>query len=90
MVQKQKRSLVTDNLNTHQSEALVHMIAKMEGISEEALGVKEKSGIDSYGAFPLGTRLQMLGHGAFAKHVVTKLAGSFGGRLTHYYNSFSL
>jgi DDE superfamily endonuclease len=40
-----KWHLVTDNLNTHQSETLVRMIAKMEGIPENALGVKEKTGI---------------------------------------------
>jgi len=40
-----KWHLVTDNLNTHQSETLVRMIAEMEGIPEEVLGVKEKSGI---------------------------------------------
>jgi|SRR5579864_2081376 len=40
-----KWRLVTDNLNTHQSETLVRLVAKMEGIPEDALGVKEKSGI---------------------------------------------
>lgn len=40
-----KWHLVADNLNTHQSETLVRMIAEMEGIPEETLGVKEKSGI---------------------------------------------
>lgn len=40
-----KWHLVTDNLNTHQSETLVRMVASIEGIPEEALGVKEKSGI---------------------------------------------
>lgn len=40
-----KWNIVTDNLNTHQSEALVHLIAKMEGISAESLGIKGKSGI---------------------------------------------
>ena len=40
-----KWRLVTDNLNTHQSETLVRLVASMEGIPEEALGVKEKSGI---------------------------------------------
>jgi putative transposase len=37
--------IVTDNLNTHQSETLVRMIAQMEGIKEDSLGIKEKSGI---------------------------------------------
>jgi transposase len=40
-----KWRLIMDNLNTHQSETLVRYIAKMEGIEEAALGVKEKSGI---------------------------------------------
>jgi len=40
-----KWHLVTDNLNTHQSETLVRMVASIEGTTEEALGVKEKSGI---------------------------------------------
>jgi hypothetical protein len=40
-----KWHVVTDNLNTDQSETLVRIIAAMEGISEDALGVKEKSGI---------------------------------------------
>lgn len=40
-----KWHVVTDNLNTHQSETLVRMIAKMEGIPENFLGIKEKSGI---------------------------------------------
>ena len=34
-----------DNLNTHQSEALVRWVAHMEGIPSEAFGVKGKSGI---------------------------------------------
>ena len=34
-----------DNLNTHQSETLVRWIAEMEGVPEEDLGVKGKSGI---------------------------------------------
>ena len=37
--------IVIDNLNTHMSEAAVRFIAAMEGISEESLGVKGKSGI---------------------------------------------
>jgi transposase len=40
-----KWHIVADNLNTHQSETLVRMIAKMEGIQEDSLGIKEKSGI---------------------------------------------
>jgi len=34
-----------DNLNIHQSEALVRWIAQREGIAREALGTKGKSGI---------------------------------------------
>jgi DDE superfamily endonuclease len=34
-----------DNLNIHQSEALVRWVARMEGIKEETLGIKGKSGI---------------------------------------------
>ena len=37
--------LVLDNLNTHQSEALVRWIADLEGIEQETLGAKGKSGI---------------------------------------------
>ena len=37
--------LVMDNLNTHQSEMLVRWIADLEGIKQETLGVKGKSGI---------------------------------------------
>lgn len=40
-----KWHIVVDNLNTHQSESLVRLIAKMEGIDEGSLGIKEKSGI---------------------------------------------
>jgi transposase len=36
--------VVCDNLNTHQSEALVRFVAKLSGIQED-LGVKGKSGI---------------------------------------------
>jgi hypothetical protein len=36
---------VLDNLNIHQSEALVRWVAEREGIAAEALGVKGKSGI---------------------------------------------
>jgi putative transposase len=34
-----------DNLNIHQSEALVRWIAEMENVSEEVVGVKEKCGV---------------------------------------------
>jgi transposase len=37
--------LMLDNLNIHQSEALVRWIADLEGIEQETLGVKGKSGI---------------------------------------------
>jgi putative transposase len=40
-----KWHILVDNLNTHQSEALVRWIAEMEGISQEILGTKGKSGI---------------------------------------------
>ncbi|HYU74895.1 MAG TPA: transposase [Ktedonobacteraceae bacterium] len=40
-----KWHILMDNLNTHQSESLVRWIAEMEGISQEALGDKGKSGI---------------------------------------------
>ncbi len=40
-----KWHILVDNLNTHQSEALVRWIAEMEGISQETLGTKGKSGI---------------------------------------------
>jgi len=40
-----KWRLIMDNLNTHQSETLVRIIAAMEGVKEEELGVKGKSGI---------------------------------------------
>lgn len=40
-----KWHLIMDNLNTHQSESLVRWIAEMEGIPEEIVGIKEKSGI---------------------------------------------
>jgi transposase len=36
---------VLDNLNIHQSEALVRWVADREGIAAESLGVKGKSGI---------------------------------------------
>ena len=37
--------IMVDNLNIHQSEALVRWIAQREGIAPETLGVKGKSGI---------------------------------------------
>ena len=40
-----KWHLMLDNLNIHQSEALVRWVAEGEGISPETLGVKGKSGI---------------------------------------------
>lgn len=40
-----KWRLIMDNLNTHQSESLVRWIAQREGVTEEELGVKDKSGI---------------------------------------------
>ena len=39
--------VVCDNLNTHQSEALVRFVAELSGIQED-LGVKGKSGILLY------------------------------------------
>lgn len=36
---------VLDNLNIHKSEALVRYIAKMEGIAQEELGQKQRTGI---------------------------------------------
>jgi transposase len=40
-----KWHLMLDNLNIHQSEALVRWIAEREGIDQETLGVKGKKGI---------------------------------------------
>jgi DDE superfamily endonuclease len=40
-----KWHLMVDNLNIHQSEALVRWVAKREGIAQETLGIKGKSGI---------------------------------------------
>jgi hypothetical protein len=37
--------LILDNLNVHQSEALVRWIAEQEGIDQDTLGVKGKLGI---------------------------------------------
>ena len=36
---------IVDNLNTHKSEALVRLVAKIEGIPESELGVKDRKGI---------------------------------------------
>ncbi len=40
-----KWRIMLDNLNIHQSEALVRWVAEQEGIAPESLGVKGKSGI---------------------------------------------
>jgi len=40
-----KWHLMLDNLNIHQSEALVRWVADLEGIEQETLGVKGKRGI---------------------------------------------
>jgi DDE superfamily endonuclease len=40
-----KWHIILDNLNIHQSEALVRWVAEREGMAEEALGIKGKSGI---------------------------------------------
>lgn len=40
-----KWHLMLDNLNIHQSEALVRWIADLEGIEQQTLGLKGKSGI---------------------------------------------
>src|SRR6266699_2412340 len=40
-----KWHVVLDNLNIHQSEALVRWIADLEGVEQEMLGVKGKCGI---------------------------------------------
>jgi len=40
-----KHIFLTDNLNTHMSESLVRLVAKMDNIDESTLGVKGKSGI---------------------------------------------
>jgi len=39
---------ITDNLNTHKSETLVKLVAKMNGIPEESLGKKERKGINRF------------------------------------------
>ena len=40
-----KLHIILNNLNIHQSEALVRWVAELEGIAAETLGVKGKSGI---------------------------------------------
>jgi transposase len=40
-----KHIFINDNLNTHMSESLVRFVAREEGIDEDSLGVKGKSGI---------------------------------------------
>lgn len=40
-----KHIFITDNLNTHMSETLVRLVARLDGIEESTLGVKERSGI---------------------------------------------
>jgi transposase len=40
-----KWHIILDNLNIHQSEALVRWVAKQEGTAAETLGIKGKSGI---------------------------------------------
>jgi len=40
-----KNIFVTDNLNTHKSEALVRLVAEAEGIPASELGVKDRKGI---------------------------------------------
>jgi DDE superfamily endonuclease len=37
--------IVTDNLDTHRSESLVHWVAEVSGLGDLDLGVKSKSGI---------------------------------------------
>jgi transposase len=36
---------IVDNLNTHMSESLVKLVARIEGIDEKSLGIKRKCGI---------------------------------------------
>ena len=40
-----KNVFINDNLNTHMSESLVRMVARIENIEESVLGIKGKSGI---------------------------------------------
>jgi len=40
-----KHIFINDNLNTHMSESLVRLVARIENIDESTLGVKDKSGI---------------------------------------------
>ena len=41
----QKHIFITDNLNTHKSEALVRFVAGVEGIQAFELGIKDRKGI---------------------------------------------
>jgi transposase len=40
-----KHIFILDNLNTHMSESLVRMVARVDGIAETSLGIKGKCGI---------------------------------------------
>jgi len=40
-----RQIFIVDNLNTHKSEALVRLVAKIEGIPESELGIKGRKGI---------------------------------------------
>ena len=40
-----KHIFLTDNLNTHKSEALVRFVAEIEGIRASELGIKDRNGI---------------------------------------------
>jgi len=40
-----KHIFLTDNLNTHMSESLVRLVARIDNIDESTLGIKDKSGI---------------------------------------------
>jgi hypothetical protein len=40
-----KHIFLTDNLNTHMSESLVKLVAKIDNIDESTLGKKEKTGV---------------------------------------------
>jgi transposase len=40
-----KNIFLTDNLNTHKSEALVRLVAELEGIPASDLGIKDRKGI---------------------------------------------
>ena len=78
-----KWHIILDNLNIHQSEALVRWVAGREGIAPETLGVKGKSGIlqsmESRAAFWLqrpdcsqcDPRLSCIRSGCAARRIVT-------------------